>query len=758
MDRSRTNAATGKRKRIRSTTAVVMALVLAVVVSVSSIETSSYIASRRIRILADSQAQLHASILKTVTVSLFSSTDWLIYGFLTSFADVIQYDDDIEHASVTIPDSTLMTLDKQFLFRAAQSFMDYNNDLLSTVMIFEPGVIRDAGTDGFAYRFTTGSGAPVNLLESGYDIYASRLYRTVADSIHLMVVSDKITDNEVWTTTFAVPVRDSRNRLIGQLWVDADPDNISRILSEYQSQNDVLALLLDKDCNVISASDNTMNGKGLKDAISGFSEIPVSDGWFASIQNITESGKADVLHGHGRLDSYSTYIFPIQSTPYRLLVIKPDSNIYESVRSLKWVLLAIAAICFVIIVGCVLFIFMLFKRKADSNRRMAADLDTASDIQRSILPPNPRPGDLPDSVSLFGLQIPAKIVGGDLYDYILKDGRLYFCIGDVSGKGVPAALVMTQICSLFRFVVHSETNPATIMSTINRTVMERSDDSTLCTMFVAVLDLSTGHLEYCNAGHTKPVLIPACGKPEYIEVRPNMPLFGFEDWKYESESITMKPGDRLFLYTDGVPETVNDKNGFFGSDATLALIGSCTELEAPDISEHILSSLNTFANGVKQHDDITMLSVRYNSDGHDSLKPGETATLHYDSIGSDVSWIVNEVLQRCGLPDELHLRLALEEPIQNIADYAYAGASGNCKENGPLDIEIEQSDDCCQITLVDCGKPFNPLEQTEPDTDIPLEERQIGGLGIMFTRKFASDLEYSYTDGCNRLKLKYKKQ
>lgn len=272
--------------------------------------------------------------------------------------------------------------------------------------------------------------------------------------------------------------------------------------------------------------------------------------------------------------------------------------------------------------------------------------------------------------------------------------------------------------------------------------MERSDDSMFCTLFVGVLNLDTGELRYCNAGHNPPIYINN-SEVSFLSLKPNMPVYAFSDYNYEAESLQLSTGDRLFLYTDGVTEAKNEANCFFGEHAALSAIERVRKLGLDELVKKVFSDLRHFTKKAEQNDDITMLCVEYRG-------AGKSHTLHYDGVKERVSEVVDAVLEACGLPDDMKLRLAVEEPIQNIADYAYP-------EDGPLDVEISRNgEDSVEITLIDFGQPFNPLEQSAPDLTLSVENREIGGLGIFLTKQIMEDLSYSNEGGRNILKLKYK--
>ena len=260
---------------------------------------------------------------------------------------------------------------------------------------------------------------------------------------------------------------------------------------------------------------------------------------------------------------------------------------------------------------------------------MERDISIAAQIQKGMLPTEPpHRGD----IDVYGLIKPAKTVGGDLYDFFVRqstgsDGEtrdfLFFCIGDVSGKGVPAALLMTVAGHLFRNISRRTTNAARICDSMNIGLAEGNDENMFCTLFVGVLDTKTWRLEYCNAGHTPPIMIRG-EEVDFLKPMTNLPLGIDPDFCYTSESTTLAAGDTMLLYTDGVTEAENFQHQIFGNEMTLKTVRSASKCTtAQMLAANILATVNDFASGAEQSDDITMLCVKHKMDDINST-PEET--------------------------------------------------------------------------------------------------------------------------------------
>lgn len=243
-----------------------------------------------------------------------------------------------------------------------------------------------------------------------------------------------------------------------------------------------------------------------------------------------------------------------------------------------------------------------------SNERYESELNVASAIQMQMLPK-----DYPkfDGVDLHAMLHPAKEVGGDLYDFFVKDRLLYFVVGDVSGKGVPAALYMAITRSAFRFIAGLGLPVEGVVAKINNSFCDGNDSGMFVTMFVGCLNIDTLELNYCNAGHNPILIISPDGKPSYLHAKPNMAAGLFEDFPYQGESMTLERGSRLFIYTDGVTEAENRVKELYGEDRLdeFAKREDVNESSEQFLS-NLVSSIKSFVKDNPQNDDITVMSIK----------------------------------------------------------------------------------------------------------------------------------------------------
>lgn len=242
-----------------------------------------------------------------------------------------------------------------------------------------------------------------------------------------------------------------------------------------------------------------------------------------------------------------------------------------------------------------------------AKQKIESELQIASAIQMSMVPHSFDS----DKVDIFADLHPAKEVGGDLYDFTIDGKYLYFVVGDVSGKGVPAALYMAICCAGFRLISGTGLGVDGVISKINNTFAMRNTTNMFVTLFLGRIDLETFEMEYCNGGHNPIIIIDPDGKANYLQSKPNLAAGLFEDFNYEKETVQLKKGSRILVYTDGVSEAENAGKELFGEDRLLAYASSQPVAgTSREFIENLYSVVKGFANGNPQNDDITMMSIK----------------------------------------------------------------------------------------------------------------------------------------------------
>ena len=243
---------------------------------------------------------------------------------------------------------------------------------------------------------------------------------------------------------------------------------------------------------------------------------------------------------------------------------------------------------------------------------MESELKIAYDIQMSMLPKTFPPYPDRHDVDIYGSLTPAKGVGGDLFDFYIRDEQLFFCIGDVSGKGVPASLVMAVTRTLFRNVSSHVAEPQVILSAINNTIVQDNDTNMFVTLFIGVLNLHTGLLCYSNAGHDAPILV---GRDVgALPCNPNLPIGVIPDFTFSCQQVTIDPFTTIFLFTDGLNEAENADHQQFGDPRiwTVAKQLLHTQSHQPQrLIEQMTQEVRQFEGDAEQSDDLTMLAIQY---------------------------------------------------------------------------------------------------------------------------------------------------
>jgi sigma-B regulation protein RsbU (phosphoserine phosphatase) len=257
----------------------------------------------------------------------------------------------------------------------------------------------------------------------------------------------------------------------------------------------------------------------------------------------------------------------------------------------------------------------LYKQALASHNKLVAlqqELDIANVIQTSILPKTFPPFPDRKEFDIFAKMIPAKDVGGDLYDFFLIDKyRLGVVVGDVSGKGIAAALLMAVCKTLLKATAYKGMPADNILSEVNNILVDESPSNMFVTVFYGVLDTRSGAFEYSNGGHNSPYLISTDGKVKPLEDIGGMLIGAMKDVQYESNVIMLKPGDSLFFYTDGVTEAFNKENEEYQEARLEKVLDGKHSLSTNDLVAKVFEDVQSFTNGTEQSDDITCLALTY---------------------------------------------------------------------------------------------------------------------------------------------------
>lgn len=417
------------------------------------------------------------------------------------------------------------------------------------------------------------------------------------------------------------------------------------------------------------------------------------------------------------------------------------------------------------------FIERLYSVTAE-RQRTATELDVARQIQMSAVP-----HDFDSLTERFALDIagfmrPAREVGGDFYDvFEVGERGVAFAIGDVSGKGVPAALFMMRAQSLLRQFLLETDDLGTAFTLANCQLCERNDAMLFVTAFACVVDTATGEVRFANAGHNPPVL-KQNGKLGNLACRPGLVLGAMDVVKYHEGSFACSPGEGLLLYTDGVSEAANAAEELYGEERlleTLARIDASggegvpvgSDVQAPDVAaaasaaaassaqtavNSLVASVDAFAGEAPQADGITMLAFRWNLPVARLTLPADDAEL--DNLFA----FLEPICEGEGRTPKMvaQMMLVCEEVFVNICHYGFPDGQPRL----PVDIEaaVDERAGCLHLVSSDQGIAYDPLSHDAKKVD-PADEQRKGGLGILLMRKYMDDLRYTRADGRNILRM-----
>ena len=388
-----------------------------------------------------------------------------------------------------------------------------------------------------------------------------------------------------------------------------------------------------------------------------------------------------------------------------------------------------------------------------SQERLQSELVIAHDIQMGMLTTTfPERDDL----ELFAQMTPAKEVGGDLYDFIIDKDEVFFIIGDVAGKGVPASLYMAVTRTLFRSLAKNYQNAANIVREMNHAICSSNDSFVFVTAFVGVLDLRTHHLIYCNAAHNAPALMTKEGECRLLEVEANLPLGVEDNYRYEEQQIDFPEGTALLLYSDGLTEAMyiseDGHRRLFGEERVLHDIKKNKNASAIEIIDFLKQHVNVFADGTVQGDDLTLLFLRHGTKQKYNLTAPRRIILKNEMTEvSRLGSFFHSVCREHAIDEDMFksLNLAIEECVANVINYAYPKGT-----RGHVEVTAKMEGEVLTLMVKDHGIPFDPTEHEDVDIDAELDDRPIGGLGIFLAKTIMDTMHYERTnDGYNVLTL-----
>lgn len=566
----------------------------------------------------------------------------------------------VENLSWLIPEKLELP---DYMYELTQQVLRSNPYVVGSAIAFEPGYYVEKGVLFSPYSYRTDEGIKSKQLGSeDYEYHYMEWYQ-IPKLLGKPYWSEPYYDNggaNMVMTTYSFPLYDAEGDMYAVFTADISLEWFAKKVNEVQ---------------LYPNSYNYMIGRGGTFLVSDRAEAILNESFFARPLLEGDKGMLEAGHrmingesGMTRFnrdgEEYYLFFAPVTKTGWCVLVASMYGDIFAGIDGLRnwviniivWGILLLAGFCYFTVrrlteplvrfagsaneiakgnfnadlpvitskdemrtlhssfeamqKSLVDYIDELQKTTANKER-IESELRIARSIQMGMVPKIFPPFPERNDVDLYAKLIPAKEVGGDLYDFFIEGNKFYFIIGDVSGKGVPASLVMAVTCRLFRTVAAHFQTPAEIVTALNDALAESNESNMFCTFFIGILDLCDGHLQYCNAGHNAPVIISPSCEVKFMEVVPNLPLGLFGGFPYEGQECDIAKGTSIFLYTDGVTEAENNAKALYSDERLLNLLDKQRNSMPQTIVDILLADIDKHVNGAEQSDDITIMCVHY---------------------------------------------------------------------------------------------------------------------------------------------------
>ena len=551
---------------------------------------------------------------------------------------------------------------------------------------------------------------------------------------------------EILMTTFSEPIMHiDTGQYAAVLTGDISLEWLSDLIGDIKIYPNAFGLMISRTGKWIT---NQSMDPARQQVVNGALSAIKDNADFKELERAMRAGESGNIILKANDKKLHVFYAPVEKTGWSMCIVIPRNDIFGGIkRTGFWVTM-------LQLLGLAMLIFLLralvrnqfrFKELNERKKVMESELKIASNIQMAMIPktfpPFPERNDLDMDASI----VPAKEIGGDLYDFFMRDGNLYFCIGDVSGKGIPAALVMAVTRSVFRSITTHEDSPKMIVTSMNDSMVDVNENNMFVTFFCGILNLETGHFRYCNAGHNPPMILTDSIRT--LPVESNIPLGVLQGYEFIEQEAVLQFDDALFLYTDGLSEAENIEHEQFGviriQEALRGRKRSSMHLKT--IQAHV----DEFVGDAPQSDDLSMLFIHYlgNAGNRPAIRR-ITLTNKIEEI-SKIAGFIDEIAADIKLDQSTanKLNLALEEAVTNVVNYAYPDAVGT------IDIHAIEKQGLLVFNIIDSGIPFDPTKAPEADTSSSVAERPIGGLGIHLVRTIMDTVQYDYSDGKNILTL-----
>lgn len=551
------------------------------------------------------------------------------------------------------------------LYSLTTQLLKNNSHIVGSAIAFEPKYFPDKGTNFSPYSCYSGDSiVNIQLGTDEYDYHCSDWYKT-PKSLNKAYWSEPYFDDgggEIIMSTYSKPLYDNRGKMYAIFTADISLEWFTQLVNNIKPYPRGYNIMISRSGKYLvhHKAERILN-ETILSATADMKDKSVADIGRAMINQ--EKGMA-ILQNDDTL-SFAFYA-PVERSDWSVCLVCPQDEIYVGLNKMTNNVILIFIVGIAIMLACCYHIVRRqtsplikftaaaqkiaegdfnvplpkirskdeMKRLSDSfdlmqrslityieelkqstasKERIESELRIANKIQMGMIPKTFPPFANRSDVDLYASLIPAKEVGGDLYDYFIDDEKLYFTVGDVSGKGIPASLLMAVTISLFRNITAHLKSPELILSSLNDSIAQNNKTGMFVTLFLGIIDLKSGKMEYCNAGHNPPI-ISNKNESKFLNVIPNIPLGVFEEFEYKKQEIQIETDTQLFVYTDGVTEAENINNDLFSDERLLSLFKNSKTIQEPkQVIEMVSESVHLHSRGAQQSDDITMLCVQYSS-------------------------------------------------------------------------------------------------------------------------------------------------
>ena len=550
------------------------------------------------------------------------------------------------------------------MYVIAERLLQNNEFIYGAAVAFEPDYYKSEGHyfSPYSYRDADGTICSKQLGSDTYDYHYMDWYQ-IPKLLNSPYWSEPYYDDgggEMMMTTFSMPLYDGEGRLYAMLIADISLEWLTDLVGGIKAFDKAYNLMVSRNASYIVHPNRELI---LNETIFSSTYGDTSESLKKLQSDILNGVPGEVLRDMGG-DKYFVFYSPVETTQWTVAIVCPRSELYADIVLLRGILIILGIIALQLMIAfsyngirkvvapveefsdvakkiaqgdfaaelpeirsedelrelrdsfeylqqsLVRYIDEL-KSTTANKERIESELRIARGIQMGMIPKIFPPFPERDDLALAARLLPAKEVGGDLYDFFIEDEKLYFIIGDVSGKGIPASLVMAVTCRLFRSAASHLDKPEEIITSLNDSLADGNELNMFCTAFLGVLDLKTGHLRYCNAGHNAPLIIGATGRVLPLDVVPNLPLGLFGGFPYEGQELQLDKQMMLYLFTDGVNEAENNQKELFGDLRLAALLKRNASQEPSDIIDATFAEVSSHADGAEQSDDITVMCIKY---------------------------------------------------------------------------------------------------------------------------------------------------